>query len=316
MPQPIRKIVVAFEPSPESPENRLGSELATVFTSELLAPDLKFVTTVGKRDIEPGETARQFAAKLIHSLRQASAPIKSIEVIPTREGLKDAVEALYDYAVRVNADLIIAPNHGRRGLSRLRRGSFVESLVMTSAIPVLTLGPRARIYRPIRRILFPSDFRSDSKRVLDRVIGLAGQLNAKITIFHAATMPRAGEIPLSKPAAVRFEDLEIPPAWRDYHEQRRQEAEAFTDHIRVSRVDAEALFDSSGQPVGEVIQLIAAAEDVDLIAISARSGPISTYFKGRITQRLIRQAHCPVWVLHENRLEKAGGIGDEAQSVA
>jgi nucleotide-binding universal stress UspA family protein len=51
--------------------------------------------------------------------------------------LGDAVEAILQLAVDVDADLLVVGTHGRRGLERLLLGSVATRLVMEARLPVL-----------------------------------------------------------------------------------------------------------------------------------------------------------------------------------
>ncbi len=52
-----------------------------------------------------------------------------------------AAEALSDYAIKNNVDLIIVATHGRSGVSRWVWGSVAERLIRSSNAPVLVVRP-------------------------------------------------------------------------------------------------------------------------------------------------------------------------------
>jgi nucleotide-binding universal stress UspA family protein len=56
--------------------------------------------------------------------------------------LGDAVEAILQLAVDVDADLLVVGTHGRRGLERLLLGSVATRLVMEARLPVLVARPK------------------------------------------------------------------------------------------------------------------------------------------------------------------------------
>ena len=51
----------------------------------------------------------------------------------------DATSKIVDYAQTIDADLIIMPSHGRKGVSRFLLGSVAEQVVRLSHCPVLIL---------------------------------------------------------------------------------------------------------------------------------------------------------------------------------
>lgn len=55
------------------------------------------------------------------------------------------VEAIVDYALEHEIDLIVLATHGRSGLSHVLLGSVAERIVREAPCPVLTIRDRARI---------------------------------------------------------------------------------------------------------------------------------------------------------------------------
>src|SRR5207237_3593679 len=55
-----------------------------------------------------------------------------------------SAEALAEYGRQVGADVILAGSHGRSGIRRLFLGSFAETLVTHSKVPVMVVGPHSR----------------------------------------------------------------------------------------------------------------------------------------------------------------------------
>jgi nucleotide-binding universal stress UspA family protein len=69
----------------------------------------------------------------------------------------DAFVKIVEAATAMNADLIIAGSHGRRGIRRLFLGSVAENIVRTSNVPVLTIRTQAaRAARPLQPAAQPS----------------------------------------------------------------------------------------------------------------------------------------------------------------
>lgn len=58
----------------------------------------------------------------------------SIEVV-----IGDTTSKIVDYAQEIDADLIVMPSHGRKGISRFLIGSVAEQVVRLSHCPVLIL---------------------------------------------------------------------------------------------------------------------------------------------------------------------------------
>jgi nucleotide-binding universal stress UspA family protein len=55
-----------------------------------------------------------------------------------------AWEQILALAEEIGADLVVMGTHGRRGIAHALMGSIAERVVRIAAVPVLTVGPRAR----------------------------------------------------------------------------------------------------------------------------------------------------------------------------
>lgn len=84
---------------------------------------------------------------------------------------------LLNYAHESNADLIAVSTLSRKGATRFLFGSFAETLVLQSDIPVLILSPKTQFAGPLSEILFPTDLGETSKETLERVAEMAKALN-------------------------------------------------------------------------------------------------------------------------------------------
>ncbi len=56
--------------------------------------------------------------------------------------LGDAVEAIHQVAIDVNADMIVVGTHGRKGLEKLLLGSVATRLIADAHLPVLVARPK------------------------------------------------------------------------------------------------------------------------------------------------------------------------------
>ena len=59
--------------------------------------------------------------------------------IPVAVMIGDPTSKIVDYAQEIDADLIVMPSHGRKGVSRFLLGSVAEQVVRLSHCPVLIL---------------------------------------------------------------------------------------------------------------------------------------------------------------------------------
>lgn len=61
------------------------------------------------------------------------------ENLPIEVVIGDTTSKIVDYAQEIDADLIVMPSHGRKGVSRFLIGSVAEQVVRLSHCPVLIL---------------------------------------------------------------------------------------------------------------------------------------------------------------------------------
>jgi nucleotide-binding universal stress UspA family protein len=209
--------------------------------------------------------------------------------------IRDAVRHLTAYAEQTGADLIVAGTHGRRGVSRLLMGSFAETMVLHSPVPILVVGPESR--PGLDHIVFATDLGDHSRLLFDQAIRLAHRLDSRLTVFHA----------LPNPVEPIFQSgmFLLGGAWVPVHhyfsedaEQRRSQVNEWVERARREGVDARAEVDESGDSVMDSLLGCAERQRAGLIALAAQSGPWKATFIGSVPRQVVRHARCPVWILH------------------
>jgi len=97
----------------------------------------------------------------------------------------DPVEAILSSHRDWGADLLVMGTHGRTGLTRIRLGSVMESVLRQMKGPMLTVGPGSTAPPgAIRRILSPVDFSDLSREALRYSVDLAERTGAEVTALH------------------------------------------------------------------------------------------------------------------------------------
>ena len=74
--------------------------------------------------------------------QEAGAENISLELIISTQGPKDMAEKLVKKAESSGADLIVLGTHGRSGLMHLLMGSFAETVMRKSTLPLLIIRSR------------------------------------------------------------------------------------------------------------------------------------------------------------------------------
>ena len=121
-----------------------------------------------------------------------------------------AVEAIVEAARYRNADLIVMSSHGRSGLGRLVLGSIAESVLRSTAVPILLIRPggaprrnavRGRAPRQgdrpcisHKRVLVALDGSTAAEAVLRFLMEIAGPLDMTVLLLHVLEpIPPHGE---------------------------------------------------------------------------------------------------------------------------
>lgn len=94
---------------------------------------------------------------------------------------------LLRYAKRKGATCVAIGTHARGALSRWFAGSFAETLIRESRIPLLIAGPRQQdSLRPPRALVVPTDFHPDDREAFEDLVRLARRRELALHLFHHA----------------------------------------------------------------------------------------------------------------------------------
>ena len=236
------------------------------------------------------EEVRQFCGPLL-------APSKQSVDIVVRPG--DAAKEIRKEAGRLPVDVLILGTHGRSGFERLFLGSVTEKVLRSTRVPVLTIPPPVRepgspLYETI---LCPLDFSAASIRALEYALSLAQQAHARLVLLHVI------EDVLSDAAAqaLALANLSV----SDYYHHLEKDAATrlrgvLPDDARVwSHPDERVV---KGRAYDEILKVVA-DERVDLVVMGVQGkGLVNKLMFGSTTDRVIREARCPVLTLHSGNI--------------
>jgi len=190
-------------------------------------------------------------------------------------------------------DLVVAATHGRSGLKRVILGSVTERLVQTLPCPVLSIRmPEKETEAPsdqaiqIKKILVGCDFSADSLLAFEYALSLAQEFQSELHLAHVIEPPIYKQLFAQdvKPSE-DLRDTIRQPLDAMLNKMIPEEASHWCRHVT-------ALL--AGQPHEELVQY-ASAQGVDLIVLGIRGHRlVEALLVGSTTDRVIRQAHCPV----------------------
>lgn len=236
-------------------------------------------------------------------------------LIHSRPTITDSAKTLARYARNTGADMIAVATHARQGFSRLIWGSFAESLIANSKIPVLTVCPKAHIShakepKP-KNILVPSDLSENSTPTFIKILKLAKDMHAKITLFHALPVPVGPmELPIPAETSARW----IFEQWEEWNKAKTTSDEAqlleqLTESARLTArqwlqmgrghdIEMEIVIEPSREGVANSVLDHLEKNPAELVAMESHDTPLMAALAGSVTRTVERRAPCPVWISH------------------
>ena len=244
------------------------------------------------------EAGRQLTAR---NLASAVARWQEPDVEITSELIESADPStrILECAEALDADLIVAGSHGRKGVQRVLLGSTVEPLLHKSRRPVLVIPAglnQTRLQHPVtfKHIICAVDFSTPSLTALAHALSIAEESDAHLTLLNVIEMPP---------------ELSAPPPPPDFDiYQVRAEAEAgrltrlralVPEHARDFCTVETAVLE--GGASRQILRL-AEQQDADLIVLGVhgRHGLDLAIF-GSNSKDVVTKAHCPVLVVPAGR---------------
>jgi nucleotide-binding universal stress UspA family protein len=290
-------------------KERVGPCLVALSQNQLTEIIPIYVLGPGQVNFPIGEAGNQWLEtyepaveeRLREQLSKASFPgLSGLQdpqiLMEPRTTVAQAVTSLLEHAKQIEADSIVVSTGARSGVSRMLLGSFAESLLSASHIPVWVIGPNA-VSRPrFSTIIFPTNFGERSKRVFRRIVKEAYVLRAKVVLFHA--MPQPVE-PLLESGAAMLGGTWVPVQtfFSDDLDRHRSRTEAWARWARHQGVEVETEVDTFGGSISESILLVAGRHGADLIAMETHTGAIASVLVGSITKQVLRLSNLPVLVI-------------------
>jgi nucleotide-binding universal stress UspA family protein len=189
----------------------------------------------------------------------------------------------------VHADLVVMGTRAHRGIDKWMFGSVAETVLRSSSIPVVTVGPNARraaaSKRPIQSILFATSLMSHTTDTAnaDLMLKWTERLRGHLTLLHVLPAHH-------QHGAAEEQDRKL----------REGELHALVPQLQQSEVETEV---RTGRVSREIL---AAGAHADLIALGALDKPVLGRLapEGTLYQ-VLAEAHCPVATLHSEHAQAA-----------
>lgn len=259
---------------------------------ELKAPFKNNIAQVARDSLSPAFAEIESDAAILEP-RVLVQPITSLTA---------SVDALVESAQKSKAQFIAVSTHGRRGLQHLRLGSFAETLIASSRIPILTLNPKAAVPEEIKTILVPTDFSSTSRRVFVRMVewakalAQASGIQPKIVLLHRLENPAPALFYGGGEIAVDGQLLR--QMMEDAEAARKRQAGQWEKLAQGEDVPCQTILSKDGRDLAEMILEASRELDADLVAMATYRGTIGQGLLGSVARDVLLQAPCPVVIVH------------------
>ena len=190
-------------------------------------------------------------------------------------------EATEDAIRSCAADMVVVGTHGRTGAQKLLLGSVAEDIFRRSPVPVLTIGPSAKIGAHnagrFYCVLFATDFTAHSLLAAPYAVSLAKENRARLILFHV----------------IRESERQYGAA-KSAVDASTQELEKIVPESAELRHRPEVLL-GYGEPAERILQ-VAREDHADLIVlgVSSRHLGAATHLGRAVAHKVVANAPCPV----------------------
>lgn len=239
--------------------------------------------------------AKKQMQNYIEQLPSTDLNIQAPEVLfNPKHSLRHDVLKTIEFAEQNKADTIFCSSHSK---STWTLGSFAETLVLKSKIPILLYQPKAKIAEYFDNIMFPTDFSVSSKNALKNLIPLAKQWGSQIHIVHQILNP--------VDPIVESGVLTMGGGWTSpetYNQSIKEYAEDEFQHMKelcnAQNVECHShLLEPSSFFTQDIVDF-ATENDIQLIAISSSADDYLSIIVGSHCRDLIRNSKIPMWIQH------------------
>jgi nucleotide-binding universal stress UspA family protein len=225
--------------------------------------------------------------KSVHFLKMRKATVLTSHI----DSLRGSIDQLLKYAKSKHTRLIFVNSHAKEGLSRFFLGSFTETLLLQSKIPVLVTNPTTETRSSIKNIMFPTNFFNDTRQGLEDAVLLSKRLGAELTLYHKEVTPLYLAFPEAPFYNIYIEDIA---------KKLKKNADEWVEWAKKQGVACKVYIDNSTDSgvIGKHITQYAENHKIDLICLITQSSSLEAAILGSTARYVARHAHCPVWVHH------------------
>ena len=195
----------------------------------------------------------------------------------------EAPSVLAKYALEQSAEALVVMSHGRKFLRRWIMGSFAETLLKISPVPVVFLG-KSDVPSGEKRILFATDFSPTSYEAFQIFLDEFADENITVILCHAIPAP----LPPLEDGVLSNQSTE-----RKWVEVQMKElvSEALSRGIQVHPIVEDVVSN-----VPKTILKVASRENVSLVGIVSKATKFESAIFGTVAKKIFRSGKVTTWV--------------------
>ena len=231
--------------------------------------------------------------------------IHTPKVLDNSQGnISGAVKAIFDYAEKTRADIVVVSSHSRTGVERLFLGSFAETMLIHAKLPVFIFSRNTKTRAPLKQVLFPTNFSATEEKVFKEFVKTTWTKNAKITLFHQVLDPIE---PVVSSPSIYFGGAYSTST--SYLEEVKNTKEALAKKWCAWAKKQDCQVDYLVLPpagMGIVDGIISAAKKLKkgLIFMPTETGPVLAALTGSLTRQTARMSDIPLLVIQTKTVKK------------
>ncbi len=203
--------------------------------------------------------------------------------------LNSEVNTLIERAKQLKATAIFAGTYGRKGVARLLLGSFTETMLMHSPIPIVAIPPgSASLHGPI---VFGTDFSRESNRAARHLVPLAVRTKSKIVLTHFVQPGLAYMVEPLSGTPIYLQ--RVGETW----EEAQKKLDALKADLQTTGLRVETLVVKKGDSAATALAAVGHKLKARLVCVASTKGELEAVLAGSTGRQLVRAAKCPVWIL-------------------
>jgi len=274
----------------------LGAEIEPVF---ILSPDGFNFTG----DFSPG-WIKDFKPKAERKMRMVLNKLGMSDLQPkiiVNRSFSQSGDAkkLINYARRQKALAILLATHARSGIARLVMGSFSETTLLQTKVPLVLVNPDSPAMTKMKTILFATDCSNESKKAFMMLVKLAQAAKAKIILYHKLPDPIEPVVQTGVHLAGGGW-VSVQQYLSKDQQEKKKKLESWAAAAKKSKVSTKVIIDETPGFVTEAIIEQVKATKADMISLLSKSNAISSVLIGSVGRQIARHSPVPVHLMHKD----------------